>query len=215
MIRPDDGCLSAEVEAATGEISRLYARKIVLATVQDRTGPGDGGLYRRATPVHLRAQASDGIYFTALRGNTVGVLGAGASAFDNAAQALDAGANPVHLFCRRDLLETVQPLRYVTFYGFLRHLGDMDDERRWRFMQYVLGLRESFPQDAYDRCTSYSHFEIRTGKPWLDATVEEDRAVVTTPKGRFAADYLICGTGGDMDVALRPELAAFSERIAN
>ena len=215
MIRPDDGCLSAEVEAATGEISRLYARKIVLATVQDRTGPGDGGLYRRATPVHLRAQASDGIYFTALRGITVGVLGAGASAFDNAAQALDAGANPVHLSCRRDLLETVQPLRYVTFYGFLRHLGDMDDERRWRFMQYVLGLRESFPQDAYDCCTSYSHFEIRTGKPWLDATVEEDRAVVTTPKGRFAADYLICGTGEDMDVALRPELAAFSERIAN
>ena len=42
-IRPDDGCLSAEVEAATGEISRLYARKIVLATGQDRTGPGDGG----------------------------------------------------------------------------------------------------------------------------------------------------------------------------
>ena len=87
MIRPDDGCLSAEVEAATGEISRLYARKILLATVQDWTGLGDGGLYRRATPAHLRAQASDGIYFTALRGNTVGVLGAGASAFDNAAQA--------------------------------------------------------------------------------------------------------------------------------
>ena len=82
-------------------------------------------------------------------------------------------------------------------------------------MQYTLGLRESFHQDAYDRCTSYPHFEIRTGKPWLDATVEEDRAVVTTPKGRFAANYLICGTGGDMDVALRPELAAFSERIAN
>ena len=38
--------------------------------------------------------------------------------------------------------------------------------------------------------------------------------MVTTPKGRFAADYLICGTGGDMDVALRPELAAFSEHIA-
>lgn len=37
---------------------------------------------------------------------------------------------------------------------------------------------------------------------------------MTTPKGRFAADYLICGTGGDMDVALRPELAAFSEHIA-
>ena len=170
----------------------------------------DAGLYRRALPAHLRAQADDGIDFTALRGNAVGVLGAGASAFDNVAEALDAGANPVHLFCRRDLLQTIQPLRCVTFYGFLRHLGDMDDERRWRFMQYVLGLLESFTQDAYDRCTSYPHFEIRTSKPWLDATVEEGRAVLTTPEG----DYLICGTGGDMDVALRPELAAFSEHIA-
>ena len=106
----------------------------------------DAGLYRRALPAHLRAQAADGIDFTALRGNTVGVLGAGASAFDNVAEALDAGANPLHLFCRRDLLQTIQQLRYVTFYGFLRHLGDMDDERRWRSMQYVLGLRESFPR---------------------------------------------------------------------
>ena len=56
------------------------------------------------------------------------------------------------------------------------------------FIQYVLGLRESFHQDAYDRCTSYPHFEIRTGKPWLDATVEEGRAVVTTPKGRFCTN---------------------------
>ena len=181
---------------------------------QDRTGRDramlDAGLYRRALPAHLRAQAADGIDFTALRGNTVGVLGAGASAFDNVAEALDAGANPLHLFCRRDLLQTIQPLRYITFYGFLRHLGDIDDERRWRFMEYVLGLRESFTQDAYDRCTSYPHFKIRTGNPWLDATVEEGRAVVTTPGG----GYLICGTGGDMDVALRPELAAFSEHIA-
>ncbi|MEC8136281.1 MAG: hypothetical protein VX107_09005 [Pseudomonadota bacterium] len=175
----------------------------------------DAGLYRRALHAHLRAQAADGTDFTALRENAVGVLGAGASAFDNVAEALDAGANPVHLFCRRDLLQTIQPLRCVIFYGFLRHLGDMDDERQWRFMQYVLGLRESFPQDACDRCTSYPHFENRTGKPWLDAAVEEDRAVVTTPKGRFAVDYLICGTGGDRDVALRPVLAAFSEHIAN
>ena len=181
---------------------------------QDRTGRDramlDAGLYRRALPAHLRAQAADGIDFTVLRGSTVGVLGAGASAFDNVAEALDAGANPLHLFCRRDLLQTIQPLRYITFYGFLRHLGDMDDERRWRFMQYVLGLRESFTQDAYDRCTSYPHFKIRTGNPWLDVTVEEGRAVVTTPGG----GYLICGTGGGMDVALRPEFAAFSEHIA-
>ena len=89
----------------------------------------------------------------------------GSSAFDNAAQALDAGQSVASLLPPR-LAGNGQVMSLFT--DCLRHLGDMDDERRWRFMQYVLGLRESFPQDAYDRCTSYSHFEIRTGKPWLD-----------------------------------------------
>lgn len=213
-IHPDEGSLRAEVETAAGERTHIYARKIVLATGQDGTGRWWMPDCVDALPKHLRAHAADDIDFPLLAGKTVAVLGAGASAFDNAAEALDAGANPVHLFCRRADLQTIQPLRYVTFHGFLRHLSDMDDAWRWRFMQHVLGLREGFPQDAYNRCTAYPHFQIRTGEPWLDATVEDGKAVIQTPKGRFAADYLICGTGVDMDCALRPELAPFADHIA-
>ena len=213
-IHPEETGLCAEVETADGARESIHTRKIVLATGQDGTGRWWLPECVERLPHHLRAHAADDIDFDALKGKTVGVLGAGASAFDNAATALDAGAAPVHLFCRRAALQTVQPLRYVTFHGFLRHLGDMNDAWRWRFMQHVLGLREGFPQDAYDRCTAYPHFRIRTGEPWLDATVEEDRAVVQTPKGSFAADYLICVTGVDMDCRLRPELAPFAEHIA-
>ena len=213
-IHPDAGCLRADVETAAGDRSAIYARKIVLATGQDGTGRWWMPDCISALPKELRAHAADDIDFQSLSGKTVGVLGAGASAFDNAAEALDAGANPVALFCRRAELQTVQPLRYVTFHGFLRHLSDMDDPWRWRFMQHVLGLREGFPQDAYDRCTSYPHFQVRTGEPWLDAEVRDDRAIVHTPEGAFAADFLICGTGVDMDCRLRPELAPFADKIA-
>ena len=213
-IHPVEGCLRAEIETAAGERSYIHARKIVLATGQDGTGRWWMPDCVEALPKHLRAHAADDIDFASLTGKTVAVLGAGASAFDNAAEALNAGANPVHLCCRRANLQTIQPLRYVTFHGFLRHLSDMDDAWRWRFMQHVLGLREGFPQDAYNRCTAYPHFRIRTGEPWLDATVEDGRAVIRTPKGSFAADYLICGTGVDMDCALRPELASFADHIA-
>ena len=202
-IHPDEECLRAEVESASGERFAIYARKIVLATGQDGTGRWWMPDCVAALPEFLRAHAADDIDFPSLAGKTVGILGAGASAFDNAAEALDTGANPVHLFCRRTELQTVQPLRYVTFHGFLRHLSDMDDVWRWRFMQHVLGLREGFPQDAYDRCSAYSHFRIRTGEPWLDAEVRDNRAVVRTPKGEFTADFLICGTGVDMDCGLQ------------
>ncbi len=213
-IHPDDGCLRAEIETSAGDTSAIYARKIVLATGQDGTGRWCMPDCINALPKHLRAHTADDINFAALAGKIVGVLGAGASAFDNAAEALDADANSVHLFCRRAALQTVQPLRYVTFHGFLRHLGDMEDAWRWRFMQKILGLREGFPQDAYDRCNAHQNFRIRTGEPWLEARVEGEQSIVRTPKGEFAADFLICGTGVDMDCALRPELAPFANQIA-
>lgn len=213
-IHPDEGCLRADLMSSTGEPSVAFARKIVLATGQDGTGRWWLPECVERLPTQLRAHAADNIDFAALKGKTVGVLGAGASAFDNAATALDAGAKSVELFCRRANLQTIQPLRYVTFHGFLRHLSDLDDEWRWRFMHRVLGLREGFPQDAYNRCTSYSNFSIRIGEPWLDARPEGQGVVVETPVGEFRGDFLICGTGVDMDCVRRPELARFARQIA-
>ncbi len=72
---------------------RVTARKIVLATGIDGSGSW------RAPPALVAdlpperwAHSSDKIDFRRLRGKRVGVLGAGANAFDNAAVALEAGA---------------------------------------------------------------------------------------------------------------------------
>ena len=53
-----------------------------------------------------------------------------------------------------------------------------------------------------------------SGEPWLDAEVRDNRAVGRTPKGEFTADFLISGTGVDMDCGLRPELASIADKIA-
>ncbi len=58
-------------------------------------GRGDAG------PRALWAHSRDAIDFAALRGRRVGVVGAGASAMDNAATALEAGAARLDLFVRR------------------------------------------------------------------------------------------------------------------
>ena len=158
--------------------------------------------------------AAQSIDFAALRGKQVAVIGAGASAFDNAATALEAGAAAVHLFCRRAEIQVIQPYRWLTFRGFLRHFCDLDDAWRWRFMRAILEMREGFPQATYDRCARHANFHLHEGAP-IEAAAESARGVeLRTPNGTFAADFVICGTGIDMDFAGRRELRNCAANIA-
>jgi len=205
--------LKATLATPAGE-ETVYARKIVLATGQDGTGRWWMPDFVEALPAQFRAHAADAIDFAALAGKTVAVLGAGASAADNAACALEAGAESVHLFVRREKMQRVQPYRWLTFPGFIRHLRDLPDEWRWRFMAYILGLRESIPQNTYDRMRRHPNFRIHTGAVWTGAAVKDGRVAIATAKGPFAADFIIAGTGIDIDFAQRPELAQFADKIA-
>lgn len=217
-LAPADGLIAVATEDAHGARAARYARKVVLATGQEGAGRWWMPEFVARLPARLRAHTADPIDFAALRGRTVAVLGAGASALDNAAAALEHGAASVHLFCRRNAPQTVQPYRAITYAGFLRHLSELDDAWRWRFMQRVLSLREGFPQATWDRCARHPNFHLHAGAPWLDARAQGEGggegAVLTTPQGDFAADFLICGTGVETDFALRPELAAFAANIA-
>ena len=211
-----------DIDAATGGLLAatltsgqiLHARKIVLATGQDGAGLWWMPEFVAKLPKRLRAHAADPIDFPALQGRRVAVLGAGASAFDNAAMVLEAGARQVVLFCRRAEPQVIQPYRWLTFAGFLRHLSDLDDMWRWRFMRHILSLREGFPQPTYDRCAAHASFQLRTNAAWTDATVTDDAVEIATESGPCTADFLICGTGVDMDFHHRPELQRIARNIA-
>jgi len=207
------GLLAATVQTAAG-VEIIHARKIVLATGQE--GMGDWTIPEplRHLPSSLCAHAAQPIDFDHLRGKQVAVIGAGASAFDNAATALEAGAAEVHLFCRRAEIQVIQPYRWLTFRGFLRHFCDLDDAWRWRFMRAVLEMREGFPQATYDRCARHANFHRHDGAP-IEAARETGRGVeLQTARGVFAADFVICGTGIDMNFAGRPELRNCAANIA-
>ncbi|HJU32080.1 MAG TPA: NAD(P)/FAD-dependent oxidoreductase [Hyphomicrobiaceae bacterium] len=208
------GLIAVTVARESGQREVLYARKLVLATGQEGMGRWWMPDFVSALPARHRAHAADAIDFAALEGKVVAVLGAGASALDNAAEALENGAAAVHLFCRRTSPQVVQPYRWLTFAGFLRHLSDLDDAWRWRFMSTILGLREGFPQDTWDRCARHGNFHLHSGAPWLGARCVDAGVELTTPQGPFRADFVICGTGVDMDFALRPELTRFAANIA-
>ena len=160
------------------------------------------------------AHTSETIDFTALVGKRLAVLGAGASAFDNAATALEAGAGEVAIYCRRPVLQRVQPFKWLSFPGFLGHFADLDDAWRWRFMNYLLTTREAFPKETWERASCHPNFRLETGAGWERCEDMGDRVRLYTPKGVFEADFLVIGTGFDIDLAQRPELTGVAEHVA-
>lgn len=208
-----DGLLTARVKRADG-IEMLYARKIVLATGQEGMGGWIIPEALRDLPAGSIATVADDIDFENLHGKRVAVIGAGASAFDNAATALEAGAAEVHLLCRRAQIQVIQPYRWLTFRGFLRHLSDLDDAWRWRFMRKILEMREGFPQATYDRCARHANFTLHEGTPLEAVRQTAGGVALQTPRGTIMADFVICGTGIDMNFSGRGELREFAGNIA-
>jgi cation diffusion facilitator CzcD-associated flavoprotein CzcO len=212
-IVPHGEHVAAEVETPAGA-ETVLARKIVLATGMEGGGRWHTPSLLHELPKPYWAQASEPIDFAALRGKHVAVLGAAATAMDNAAAALEHGASAVDQYCRRPRVQSIQPYRWAAFAGFMRHIGEMDDLWRWRFLTYFLELREPFTRDAWSRVSRFPNYRMFTDRPWQRLEVADGRVVLHTPQGREFADFLIAGTGVDVDHRLRPELAHFADQIA-
>ncbi|HEX3983158.1 MAG TPA: NAD(P)/FAD-dependent oxidoreductase, partial [Acidisoma sp.] len=132
-VRNETGIVALEetgpyLAATTDKGDVLLARKIVLAT-----GIAGSGAWlipdfiEKNLPRNRYAHTSEPIDFARLSGKRVGVLGAGASAFDNAATALEAGAARVQLCVRRPLLPRVNPYRWMEQAGFLGQFAELPD----------------------------------------------------------------------------------------
>lgn len=212
-LEPSPSGVLARVRSG-GTERALYTRKVVLAMGIASSGRWWMPEHVAALPARFRAHAAEPIDFKALAGKRVAVLGAGASAFDNAATALEAGAAHVSLHCRRAELQRIQPYKAISFPGFLRHFGALDDARRWRFMNYLLSVREALPVETWDRVTRHSNFSLHTSSAWDAVSAEGDAVRIMTPNGPHDADFLICGTGFEMDASLRSELGPWADEIA-
>ena len=192
----------------------IYTRKIVLATGIETSGKWWSPPISKQIPKEYWCHSSEFINFDLLAGKNVAVLGAGASAMDNAVVALQANASVVKVFCRRPELQRVQPFKWLSFPGFLRHFYDLDDHWRWQFMEHVLGLREAFPRETWERINKYSNFSLEIGTPWNNLSVFDKKVQIETPKGIFVTDFIIFGTGFLTDITCRPELRPHSKLIA-
>lgn len=204
-IEPAADALRVTLETPRG--SRIVvARKVVIATGIDGAGGPNIPAFAQGVPKHLWAHSSEPVDFAALKGKRVAVLGAGASAFDNTATALEAGAREVRHSVRRPRLPEVSALRYLEFAGFFRNFRMLDDARKLRFMRRYFALPTPPPADTLERCRAHANFDLRLSDGWTAMQASGEGLAITTPNGTFEADFAILGTGFKIDLASVPYL---------
>jgi xanthine/CO dehydrogenase XdhC/CoxF family maturation factor/thioredoxin reductase len=182
-----------------GVQDELYARRVVLATGIDGSGRWEiPRMISDALPERSYSHTRYDIDFAALRGKRIAVLGAGASAFDNASTALDHGAAEVKLF----------------FVGFLRHLGDLPDADKWRFIAQIQRMGQLPPTDTMRRASEHPGFHLQPGSAWRRVETRGETILIHTDLGVYECDYVIIGTGFVTDLSVRPELTQIERHIA-
>lgn len=226
-VRNDTACVGLDPEgdllrvrlqstAATGAASEdaLLARHVVLATGYDGAGAWRIPAHIAEAVSPRQVSHSNGpVDFAALAGQRVGVLGHGASAFDNACVLLAHGAASVDLCFRRERLPTVNPHRIVEFAGFLRHFAELDDATRWQVSRFFEVNDQPPTQNGFDLAHSFDNFRMHAGSPWASVWQVGDEIHVRTPHADFVFDHLLCATGSVVDYDVRDELRALGPHV--
>jgi FAD-dependent urate hydroxylase len=213
-IEPAGNYLKATL--STGE--SLPVRKVVLANGRDGSGGFKWPSFPSFDPDDPKRAGKvfhthEDIDFARFVGKRIGVLGVLATAIDNAATALEAGAREAICYARRPHLPQVNKAKGLSFPGFQRGQGVLDDDWRWKIYCYMLAAGSPPPHESVLRVQQLPGFSFRFGEPWLDLVVDADGVTVKTGRTAERFDLVLLGTGFDIDLARRPELAAFADNI--
>lgn len=213
-IRPEGALLRLMTSGKGARETSVLARKVVMATGRDGMGHPSIPDFVGDLPERYWAHSSHSIDFAALRGKRVVVVGVGASAVDNAAEALEAGAAEVRHLIRRKEMPCINKLMGIGSFGFTAAFPQLGDARRWQIMNYSLRTQTPAPRGSTMRVSrhpnAYFHFDAAVEKVELDG----DEIAIETSQGKpVRADFLILGTGFGVDPLARKELDGYADKI--
>ncbi|WP_424990556.1 NAD(P)-binding domain-containing protein [Fluviibacterium sp. S390] len=197
--------------AAQGSI---LTRKLVSATGRDGTGKPNIPGFVRDLPKTLWAHSADDIDFAGLKGKKVAVIGVGASAVDNSAEALEHGAAEVRHLIRRKTMPTVNKMMGIGSFGFTAGYSAMEDAWRWRFMQYSFATQTPSPHGSTLRVSRHDNAYFHFGKATTKTEQVGDQVKISFADGTsWTADFLILGTGFVTDPLQRKEFGDAAGQI--
>src|SRR5690606_31511394 len=159
------------------------------------------------------AHSSDPMDYATLAGKRVGVIGAGASAMDSAATALEAGAASVDLLIRRDDIPRVNKGKGSGNAGLVHGHLHLPEQWKWKIRHYINAQQVPPPRGSTLRVSRHPNARFNLSCPILDVAMVGNEIHVTTPKGTFVLDFLVFSTGFRIDWAVRPEFAALAPHV--
>jgi cation diffusion facilitator CzcD-associated flavoprotein CzcO len=210
LIRPGPGDL---ITLETREHGAIPCRRVVMATGRDGLGAAWMPEVAQALPASLRAHSRDEIDFAALAGRRIGVVGAGASAMDNAAAALEAGCARLDLFVRRAALPRVNKFTGIGSPGVVHGFAGLPDAWKWKFLDLVFRSQTPPPRESTLRVARHAHAHLHLASPIRALSARDGVIRLQTPRAAFELDFLIFATGFRVDLAARPELALVAPHI--
>ena len=213
VVRMEPAADSVGLHLADGTV--LHARRVVLATGRVGTGGPSipEGISAELWPDRA-AHTCEEIDFARLAGKRIAVLGAGASAWDNAATALEAGAQRVDLYCRRSQMPQINKGRAAATPGFFEGWANLDVARKWALFVYMQDNIAPPPHETVNRTIAHPNFHLHFGSPVHSADRKGDGVDILRDGVIEKFDFLIVGTGFVVDLRREPMLAHFADDVA-
>lgn len=211
-VEPADRLLRLHLTGAAQ--ASILTRTLVMATGRDGTGAPQIPDFVDGLDCALWAHSSDPIDFAALKGRRVAVVGVGASAIDNAAEALEAGAAEVRHLIRRARMPTINKFMGIGSYGFTCGYAGMTDAWKWRFMRYSFDTQTPPPRGSTLRVSRHANAHFHFGKAIASVRqAGQGIAVHFTDRTQLETDFLILGTGFTVDPMSRTEFGEAASDI--
>jgi len=206
----DQGCFELETSQGT-----VRAQFVVLCT-----GIESAGLQRfpdmvqETLPTSAYCHTMSDLPADRLVGRDIVVIGGGASAFDTANAALEAGARSVDLLVRRRGLPPIHRVCLASrWHGYHRHYVELPDTMKWAYSLADLDLGVPPPRDTYYEAIRDDRFNIY-GRAGIESLRFEGGKIVGQYGGQeMRHDFMICGTGSRNSLADQDELKSMLPSI--
>lgn len=205
-----DGLVEVQTDA---DAAPLLARRVILATGLDGLGAPFVPAVAQGVDRRFWAHSSDALDAAQLRGKRIAVIGAGASAMDNAAFALEAGAASVDMLVRRAAMPRIDKFSGVGSRGTVHGFQALPIATRAAVFAMDQQAQLPAPRASVLRVSRHANARFHFGCPIEQMTAQGDTVELTTPRGTARFDHVIFATGFTVDAAQRPELAAIAPHL--